>query len=55
MVRFSDAAKASPHLSRLTSREDWRDYFIARWPFRSREDLEHLMEALGKAVFPCDG
>jgi len=50
--RFSDAAKASPHLSKLTKNEDWRDFFSARWPFRDREDLEHLMGALGKAGFP---
>ncbi len=51
-ARFSDGAKASPHLSKLTKNEDWRDYYAARWPFRNREDLEHLMDALGKAGFP---
>ena len=51
-ARFSEAAKSSPHLSKLTKTEDWRDYFTARWPFRNRDDLEHLMEALGKAGFP---
>ena len=51
-ARFAGAAEASPHLSKLTTNDDWRDYYSARWPFRDREDLEHLMEALGKAGFP---
>ncbi|MFP6746019.1 MAG: tetratricopeptide repeat protein [Alphaproteobacteria bacterium] len=51
-ARFSEAAKASPHLSRLSGSEDWRDYYAARWPFRNHEDLQHLLEALGKAGFP---
>jgi adenylate cyclase len=51
-ARFSEAAKACPVISSLSQPEDWQEYFSERWPFRNAEDLEHLIEALGKAGFP---
>ncbi len=51
-ARFGDVAKACPVISSLSQREDWQEYFSERWPFRNAEDLEHLIEALGKAGFP---
>ena len=51
-ARFSDAAVTSPVLSRLEQPADWEEFFSARWPFRNREDLEHLIGALGKAGLP---
>jgi adenylate cyclase len=51
-ARFGDVAKACPVISSLSQPEDWQEYFSERWPFRNAEDLEHLIEALGKAGFP---
>jgi tetratricopeptide (TPR) repeat protein len=49
---FSEAAKVCPVFSSLRRPEDWREFFSGRWPFRDPKDLEHLMEALGKAGLP---
>ncbi len=51
-ARFGDVAKACPVISSLSQPEDWQECFSERWPFRNAEDLEHLIEALGKAGFP---
>jgi adenylate cyclase len=51
-ARFSEAATACPVFSSLSQPEDWQEFFSCRWPFRNPEDLEHLMEALGKAGLP---
>jgi adenylate cyclase len=51
-ARFGDVAKACPVISSLSQPEDWQEYFSERCPFRNAEDLEHLIEALGKAGFP---
>lgn len=51
-ARFSEAAKACPVFSNLNQPEDWQEFFSARWPFRNSEDLEHLVESLGKAGLP---
>ncbi len=51
-ARFSEAAKACPVISSLSQPEDWKAFFSERWPFRKPEDLEHLLEALGRAGLP---
>jgi len=51
-ARFCETAKACPVISALSQPEDWQVYFSERWPFRKPEDLEHLIEGLGKAGFP---
>ena len=51
-ARFSEAAKACSVFSSLSQPEDWQEFFSGRWPFRNPEDLEHLIEALGKADLP---
>jgi adenylate cyclase len=51
-ARFLEAAETCPGLSRLGGPEDWRAFFSARWPFRSPDELAHLIEALGKAGVP---
>ena len=51
-ARFCETAKACPVISALSRPEDWREYFSERWPFRKPEDLDHLIEGLGKAGFP---
>ena len=48
-ARFCEAAKACPVFANLSQPEDWQEFFSARWPFRNPEDLEHLLEALGRA------
>ena len=48
-ARFSEGAKACPVISSLSQPQDWQKFFSDRWPFRKPEDLEHLLEALGKA------
>jgi tetratricopeptide (TPR) repeat protein len=47
--RFFELAHKTPVMQHLKSPEDWRDYFTARWPFRDKADLEHLLGALHKA------
>ncbi len=32
--------------------EGWRGYWVARYPFRRKEDLEHLLDGLSKAGMP---
>ncbi len=51
-AHFSEAAKTCPVFSSLNQPEDWHEFFSGRWPFRNPEDLDHLIEALGKAGFP---
>jgi adenylate cyclase len=51
-ARFRETAKACPVILALSRPEDWQAYFSERWPFRKPEDLEHLIEGLGKAGFP---
>jgi adenylate cyclase len=51
-ARFAEGAKACPVFSNLSQPDDWQEFFSARWPFRSTEDLEHLLAALGKAGLP---
>jgi tetratricopeptide (TPR) repeat protein len=51
-ARFSEAAKLCPVFSSLDQPEDWQEFFSGRWPFRNSKDLEHLLEALGKAGVP---
>jgi adenylate cyclase len=51
-ARFCEAAKACPVIANLSQPEDWQEFFSARWPFRNPEDLEHLMEAFGRAGLP---
>jgi adenylate cyclase len=51
-ARFCEAAKACAVLAGLKRPEDWQEFFSARWPFRSPEDLAHLLDALGRAGLP---
>ncbi len=51
-ARFCEAAKVCAVLAGLKRPEDWQEFFSARWPFRSPEDLEHLLDALGRAGLP---
>ena len=50
--RFLDNAGVSPVMSKLKNPNEWRGYFSARWPFRKKEDIEHLLGALHKAGLP---
>jgi Tfp pilus assembly protein PilF len=45
-------AKSTPMLRRLQDVANWRDFFVARWPFRREEDLEHLLASLRKGGIP---
>ena len=51
-ARFCEAAKVCTVFAGLKRPEDWQEFFSARWPFRSPEDLEHLLDALGRAGLP---
>ena len=51
-ARFCEAAKVCTVFAGLKRLEDWQEFFSARWPFRSPEDLEHLLDALGRAGLP---
>ncbi len=51
-ARFREAAKVCTVLAGLKRPEDWQGFFSARWPFRSPEELEHLLDALGRAGLP---
>ena len=51
-TRFTEAAKICPAIALLNRAEDWKDFFAARWPFRNTEDLDHLLDGLGKAGLP---
>ncbi len=51
-ARFRETAKICPVFASLSGSEDWQKFFSARWPFRSPEDLAHLLDALGEAGVP---
>jgi len=51
-ARFCEAAEVCPVLADLKRPEDWQGFFSARWPFRSPEDLAHLLDALDRAGLP---
>ena len=51
-ARFCEAAKVCAVFAGLERPEDWQEFFSARWPFRDPEDLEHLLDALGRAGLP---
>ena len=51
-TRFTEAAKICPAIALLNRAEDWKEFFAARWPFRNTEDLDHLLDGLGKAGLP---
>jgi adenylate cyclase len=50
--RFLELAGKTPMMQALKDAMDWRNYFSARWPFRDKADLEHLLNALRKAGLP---
>jgi hypothetical protein len=50
--RFFELAEKMPMIQALKDATDWRNYFSARWPFRDKADLEHLLNALRKAGLP---
>ena len=50
--RFLELAGKTPMMQALKDPADWRNYFSARWPFRDKADLEHLLNALRKAGLP---
>jgi TolB-like protein/class 3 adenylate cyclase/cytochrome c-type biogenesis protein CcmH/NrfG len=50
--RFLELAGKTPMMQALKDTTDWRNYFSARWPFRDKADLEHLLNALRKAGLP---
>ena len=50
--RFLHSASVSPVMSKLNNPNEWREYFSARWPFRNKEDIEHLLGALHIAGLP---
>ena len=52
--RFLELANETPVMQTLKNPADWRKYFAARWPFRDKADLEHLLAALHKAGVPVD-
>jgi adenylate cyclase len=52
--RFLELANETPVMRALKDPTDWRQYFRARWPFREKADLEHLLTALRKAGVPVD-
>jgi adenylate cyclase len=51
-TRFLELAGKAPMMQALKDATDWRNYFSARWPFRDKADLEHLLNALSKAGLP---
>jgi tetratricopeptide (TPR) repeat protein len=50
--RFFELASQTPVMQTLKGSADWHNYFTARWPFRNKSDLEHLLTALRKAKVP---
>jgi TolB-like protein/class 3 adenylate cyclase len=50
--RFFELAAKMPMMQALKDATDWRNYFSARWPFRDKADLEHLLNALRRAGLP---
>jgi TolB-like protein/class 3 adenylate cyclase/cytochrome c-type biogenesis protein CcmH/NrfG len=53
--RFRELANRTPVMQKLCDPADWRKYFVVRWPFRDKADLEHLLAGLRKAGVPIDG
>jgi TolB-like protein/Flp pilus assembly protein TadD len=50
--RYLSVAKTIPMLRALRTQSEWRDFFVARWPFRDNKDMQHLLDALRKAGIP---
>jgi TolB-like protein/DNA-binding SARP family transcriptional activator/Flp pilus assembly protein TadD len=50
--RYLSVAKTIPMLRQLRTQSEWRDFFVARWPFRDDQDMQHLLDALRKTGMP---
>jgi len=49
---FLEAARGCAATSRFTRPEEWREFFILRWPFRLSSELDHLLKSLCRAGIP---
>jgi adenylate cyclase len=47
--RFFQAAQECASTSKISTQDEWLQYFKQRWPFKSEGDLTHLFEALSRA------